>query len=344
MKIVNLFSRLALPTVLAAATVSSAGTASAAGLSVQDAFTLFNGISQGNFKSNQEVEGRLYVGGSLSGSNIQVGFTPVVPSSYDDLIVNGSTTIGTINMQDGSDMTVRGNVDSNVNMNGSPAGTATIGGTQSAGKSFNTGTKLENQSGVAGFDARFPEIDFGRFTDESSYLATLAGVAPDLSDNNNKKFVAGTPDADGLFVMTTTIAALNGGGITVDAGSATTFVINVSGTSGTVSANVLGGSASASKVIWNFHEATAISVNSAIIGSVLAPLADMSGFQGSTEGSVIAKSIDLSNGELHNRGFTGTVPTAMPAPPAVPLPAALPLLAGGLMAFGGLRALRKRPS
>lgn len=241
-------------------------------------------------------------------------------------------------------MTVRGNVDSDVNMNGSPAGTASIGGTQSAGKSFNAGTKLENQSGVAGFDARFPEIDFGRFTDVSSYLATLAGVAPDLSDNNNKKFVAGTPNSDGLFVMTTTIAALNGGGIPADAGSATTCVIKVSGTSGTVSANVLGGSASALTVIWNFYEATAISVKSAIIGSVLAPLADMSGFQGSTEGSVIAKSIDLSNGELHNRGFTGALPTATPAPPAVPLPVALPLLAGGLMAFGGLRALPKRPS
>lgn len=97
-KIVNYLGRLALPTVLAAAALSPAGTASAAGLSVQDAFTLFKGISQGNFNSNQEVEGRLYVGGSLSGSTIQVGFTLVVPSSYDDLIVNGSTSIGTINM------------------------------------------------------------------------------------------------------------------------------------------------------------------------------------------------------------------------------------------------------
>ncbi|OSP56717.1 hypothetical protein BV911_01845 [Pseudoruegeria sp. SK021] len=312
-------------------------------MSVQHALMQFNGVTESNFNSNQEVEGRLYVGGDLTGSTLQVGITPPVSSSYDALVVNGQSSIGTINVLNGNDITVRGAVNSNVNMNGN--GEAHIGGTQAAGKHFNGGTKLENQSATdPAFDARFPSIDFATFIDEANYLSTLSGVAPNLSDHNNKKFVAGTPDSSGLFVFNTTAAALSGGGLTLTPGAATTMLINVSGVSVTVAGNVLGGFAGAPNILWNFYEATTIAVNTKIVGSVLAPLAHMSGFSGSTEGSVIAKSINLSNGELHSQPFAGIVPTAKPLPapvPTVPLPAALPLLLGGLAAISGLRLRRK---
>jgi choice-of-anchor A domain-containing protein len=137
------------------------------------------------------------------------------------------------------------------------------------------------------------------------------------------------------------LSDLISGGYTIDANGADTILINVSGVSSVFGLNALEGVSSvAEKVIWNFYEATSITVNSAIIGSILAPLAHLSGFGGSTEGSVIAKTIALSDGELHSRPFTGTLPTETILPSTVPLPFGLPLLLTGLGALAFLRGRR----
>lgn len=321
--------------------LGAAAPALAAPMTVQEAFYTFNGVTEGDFNSSQEVEGRLYVGGNLTGGTIQVGFKNVTPSPLDELIVQGSTTIGTINMQNGSDMTVGGNVTGNVNMNAGSQGnqTARIGGTQTSG-TFNIGTKLQNQA-VAdpNFADRFPEIDFAAFVDESNYLAGLAGTQLVFSDPNNKSILGSSTPAS-LSVFNVDISALNGGTFFIDNRQSETLLINVSGTSGTFAGNV-NQKFAAEHVIWNFYEAENIQVDTAIVGSVLAPLAKMSGFSGSTEGSVIAKEINLTNGELHSRPFAGNVPypAPPPAPSAVPLPAGLPLLLAGL---GAMAVLRRR--
>lgn len=338
--------KLIVRTCAAVAAVSSslafATAGHAASLSASELLSLFNGVTQGDMTSNQEVEGRLYVGGNLSGNSLQVGFKDVAPSALDELIVVGNSTINTINAQNGSDVTIGGSAVGTLNLNGGSQGTRTARiGTTFSGTS-NMGTTLVNQAASdANFADRFPEIDFAALQDESEFFATLTGAAVNTSDPNNKKII-GAPDASGLSVFTTSLSDLASGGYSIDTNGADTILINVSGVTGTFGMNALGSTGTfAENVIWNFYQATSINVNSAIIGSVLAPLAKLSGFNGSTEGSVIAREINLSNGELHSRAFIGTLPTesVAPPPPAVPLPAALPLLLAGL---GGLVALRRR--
>ncbi|PWR02233.1 hypothetical protein DKT77_13175 [Meridianimarinicoccus roseus] len=330
-------------TAATALTIAFSAPASAAPLSAAEVLSLFNGVTAGDMSSSQEVEGRLYVGGNLTGNTLQVGFKDVTPSDLDELIVVGDSTIGTINAQNGSDVTIGGNASGTVELNGGSQGTRTarIGGSFTG--NANQGTVLDGQqANDPNFAARFPEIDFAALEADSAFFATLTGTVFDTSDFNNKKIV-GAPDADGLSVHNATLADLAGGGYSIDLNGATTVLINVAGTVGSFGMNALGGTgAVAENVIWNFFEATSINVGTAIIGSVLAPLADMTGFGGSTEGSVIARSITLSNGELHSRTFEGTVPTrsAPPPPPStIPLPAGLPLLLAGL---GGLAILRRR--
>ncbi len=326
---------------ITAAAIAFAPAAHAAPLSAIEVLTLFNAATAGNLVSNQEIEGRAYVGGNLTGNTLQVGFKDVTPSDFDELIVAGSSSIGTINAQNGSDVTIGGAAVGTIELNNGSQGTRTarIGGAFAG--NANQGTTLSNQS-VAdpNWADRFPDIDFDVLKAESAFFATLTGAAFDTSDFNNKKII-GAPDANGLSVHTAALADLAGGGYSFDLNGATTVLINVSGATGSFGMNALGGTfALAESVIWNFHEATSIAVNTAIIGSVLAPHADMSGFGGSTEGSVIAKSINLTNGELHSRTFTGTLPSqGVPPTTPIPLPAGLPLLLAGL---GGLALLRRR--
>lgn len=327
-----------------AALMLGGGAAVSAPLTVEETFRPFNAVTAGDFRSSQEVEGRLYVGGNLTGNTIQVGFNGVAPSPLDEAIVRGSTTIGTINMQNGSDLTVGGNVASNVNMNGGSQGTRTarIGGTQTSG-TFNTGTKLVNQSASdPAFAARFPEIDFARFADESDYLAALPGTALSFSDQN-RKTINGAATATPLTVFSVTMSQLAGGTWFIDSKLSGTIVINVSGTTGGFSGNVNNAQSNpaAARIVWNFYQATNLDIGTAIIGAILAPRAHLTNFAGSTEGSVIAKSIDLSNGEIHGRGFLGELPEAAPVS-EVPLPATLPLLAGALAGVVVLRSRLRR--
>lgn len=314
--------------------------AQAAPMSAAEILGLFNGVTQGDFISSQEVEGRLYVGGNLTGGTLQVGFKDVPASPLDELIVEGNSNIGTINAQNGSDVTIGGAATGTIELNGGTQGTRTarIGG--AFGGLANQGTVLSNQAVMdPNFADRFPDIDFSALKAEADFFATLTGTAFDTSDFNNKKII-GAPDDSGLSVHSASLADLSGGSYSIDLNSATTVLINVSGTTGSFGMNLLGGTfATAENVIWNFYEATSITVDTAIVGSILAPLADMSGFGGSTEGSVIARSINLSNGELHSRAFEGELPTASNPTTPVPVPAALPLLLAGL---GGLAILRQR--
>ena len=63
----------------------------------------------------------------------------------------------------------------------------------------------------------------------------------------------------------------------------------------------------AAKVIWNYFEASSLQMNSFIERVVLAPLATVSGFTGST---MIAQTVSLTNRELHQQSLDGSVPKA----------------------------------
>ena len=256
-------------------------------LPVQATLGTFNLVSE-QFDGRQEVEGRTFIGSTVENITGQFGFAPAQDgASFAELYVDGDLRSSTINLTPGDEVRISGTqLQSNVN----------------------NGVLVENATDL-------PQFDFGYFRSYSAFLATLTGEAPGLQDQNNKRF-GGTPNAvtgeaefgPNTRIVTTSMQALQTGGYTIDVSQSDTVIINVSGTSGTFQMNPLGGTPSAENVLWNFHEATSINVNAVIMGHVLAPNAVMTGFAGSSEGSVIAREVQLTNGELHQRAWNGQLP------------------------------------
>lgn len=291
---------------LAATLGTTAGAATASTLNLQDTLGTFNLVAN-NYTGNQEVEGRTWIGNDLTNTTGQFGFVrPTDNQGFAALTVQGDVVNSTINLTTGARADVTGSaINSRVN----------------------NGTLVEGATDTV-------EFDFQDLRAASAELAALDGAAPDLSDNNNKVF-------GGADILSVTLAELSSGGYSFDFTDSAFLIINVSGTTGRFGMNPLGNTRNeAPNVLWNFFEATDVSVNSVIAGHVLAPNATLSGFSGSSEGTVIADSIFLTNGELHQQAWTGTIPLAAQAPATVPLPAGLPLLLAGLGAMGILRARR----
>ncbi|MEM1088498.1 MAG: collagen-binding domain-containing protein, partial [Pseudomonadota bacterium] len=265
--------------------VASAG---ASGPDLESTLETFNLVTQ-TFFGRQEVEGRTFIASTIQNVTGQFGFNPASDGEpLAELYVNGDLLNSTINL--------------------TPGDLAKISGSQS-NSNVNNGTLEEGATDL-------PEFDFQTFRDQSAFLASLTGEPADLSNQNNKRF-GGAPNAvesEATFgpntrIVTATLQDLQTGGYSIDLSQADTVIINVSGTSGNFQMNPLGGTGFAENVIWNFFEATSIDVNSVIVGHVLAPYARMSGFAGSSEGTVIADDVQLTNGELHQRAWLGQVPS-----------------------------------
>ena len=324
----------------AAMLVAMAAPSFAATLTLQDTLGTFNGVTEGFF-SQQEVEGRLIVTGDVIGSTAQVGFVDAGDGAdLDALYVFGTVSNSTFNLNNGVNGTVAGFnddgnsiINSTFSLNGD--GTLTLAGTRSGGN-FNTGTLIENA-----LNLDLPVVDFDSYRDESAALAALATETLTFSDPNNRVF-GGTPDAEGLAVVTVDIADLASGGFSFDMTGTETLVINVTGETGRFGLNALGNARSqAENVIWNFVDATEVDINTAVIGHIVAPNARLNGFNGSTEGSVIASFINLTGGELHQIDFEGDLNLELDTDlTPVPLPATLPLMLAGLLGFGAMRRLR----
>ncbi|MEO0829655.1 MAG: collagen-binding domain-containing protein [Pseudomonadota bacterium] len=325
----------------AALVVFTGAAGQAATLSVEELLSQYNGITSGDYFSQQEVEGRLYVGGNLTGSTIQTGFKQPLPAGAEEnVVVVGDATIGAITGS--GKILIGGNSSSNIEQSGGTLETR-VGGTFTGRDNF--GTVTDELAGDADFQASFPQIDFDAVRDYSIYLSGLTGETLTFSDPNIKAFnvlnnavqAEGINwDASSVTVLHTSLADISSGTFLTNIGAGETMIINVSGTSGTFGLNPTGSADVSQRILWNFYEAEDVEITRAIYGSVLAPLAELSNFSGSTEGSVLAASIRQTNGELHLQSFAGDIPDA---PAGVPVPAGLPLLLTGL---GGIWLLRRR--
>ena len=286
-----------------AAMVLTATPAFAETLTLEDTLGTFNLVTN-SYSGNQEVEGRTYIGSTVTGVTGQFGFAaPNDGSGYAALTIDGDAVNSTFNQSVGSETLVSGSlVNSTVNN-----GSVTQGATN------------------------LPVFDFSILQAESLTMRDLDQTTQaNLSDYNNKVF-------GGSSVVNVDIADLSGGGFSFDFSHGGPIIINVSGEIGSFGMNALGLSkADAARVIWNFYEATEITVNTAIFGHVLATNAAMYGFSGSTEGTVIADAVYLTNGELHQIGWADDLPYNTIDP--VPLPAGGVLLLSG----PGVAALLRR--
>ena len=263
--------------------------AGASDFDVEATLSTFNLVTN-QYSGNQEVEGRTYIGSTVQGVTGQFGYDPAQDGAdFAELYIDGNLQNATINLTPGDEARISGTA-SNANVN--------------------NGTLVENATDL-------PAFDFQVFRDQSAFLASLTGEPADLSDQNNKRLggAANAIASEALFgpntrIVEVTLQDLQTGGYSVDLSQVDTVIINVSGTSGTFQMNPLGGTGFAGNVLWNFYEATNINVNAVIAGHVLAPYARMTGFAGSSEGTVIADEVQLTNGELHQQPWLGQVPAS----------------------------------
>lgn len=345
----------------AAALLCSLGAqAGFAPLTGQQVLQQFNLVVLGDATTNAHVHGRAYVGGNLSGSSlVDVAMdAPLPPSNYAALTVmghasgakvlnNNPTTVAGVyvggNLSNSSinngGGVVRGNA-TNSSFNGT--GSVFVGGSNKSGSNFNSGQAASVETttwGEKAADAAASTQMADVMNGLSDQLATLAGNSSVVRNGNKAVFTA-APDADGVAVFTLNgdfgASILGAGEFDFNLGSATTLIFNSDLSSISISANFLGGSATgllAHAAVWNFHEASSVTIDRNFGGTVLATGASFNHNQ-DIDGSVVVASYTQTGAkQIHLHSFTGQLP-----PPgethSVPEPstALLALLSLGLAA------------
>ena len=119
------------------------------------------------------------------------------------------------------------------------------------------------------------------------------------------------PGANGIAVIDATAAQIAAiPSFSINLNGASSLIINVSGSSVTNSANDESGTTDAGNIIWNFYNATTVSLGTQIGGTVLAPGATVSNAN-QIDGALVAKTFN-GGGELHDYPFVGNLPPSGP--------------------------------
>jgi choice-of-anchor A domain-containing protein len=298
---------------LALGTTSMAGQARAGALSASDILGQFNAVVTNDFTSSSDVEGRLVVGGNMTGgATFYNNPFPIIKSDYGAVNVYGSVAPG------------------NYNVNNS--GNVNVAGTNSGRFNLNGGTYSSSIPGGGSFDSSFGAT----LSTLSTQLGGMSAnnVLPTTTDMNNVQITAKNVDSSGIAVFKITAAQLSQyASFNVNLGSAKTVVFDVMGnynqqanfqnfTDRTVD----------SHVIWNFTDATSVSLQG-FGGTVLAGSATVTN-SSPINGSLYALNYS-GNGELHNRAFAGVLADPAPLPP-------LGSSLGGLLVIAGFVSLRMK--
>lgn len=273
--------------VAALALQSAAASAGVLDLGVAGKFNVF---VFGDFtSSNSDVEGAVAVGGSLNVSSYSINEL--------NKAVAGNALVVANNLSYSNGSVKNGNID--------------VGGTATT-SSF-------------GFTGMYTDNDPINFANERTYLQNLStslngltntGIATynfsglQLTASNNTD--AQVFDIDGSLFNSRNNTTFSG------FSSGQTIILNISGNGLTFNGGT-GTNFSGYNVIYNFYQATSVSTGSGATGTILAPLANITGGSTAINGNVIANSWNTNtqvnvNGMFKPTEVTGLVVTPVPEP------------------------------
>ena len=278
--------------------------AQSAPLTALETLQQFNLITSGDVQSYSHVDGRSFIGGSLTGGDFMLRGSGVPASAHAGLTVVGNAHNIRVN---GGGVAVGGNLSAgNINQ-----GAAYVGG-NAQHSNFNGGPAYIGgevvSSNLNGGRTDTPPFALPSAFDPSSVMRDLAGQLSRLDDTggridltHGKATFHASAATNGVAVFdlgsNSTLFSLNE--FAFDLGDADLVIFNVGGAEFDFGINFLGGSAHsiAQRVIWNFYEADAIRIEREFGGTVLAPFAHLTHFN-NIEGSVAVHSL-LQYGEIH---------------------------------------------
>lgn len=272
-------------------------------------------IGNGSGKSyTQDSKYRsLTVGGNAT--NVQVN-NGIGLSSITAVVGGNATGVQMNNGNATAVLEVAGNVNAQ-NFNPNSKKTirygGTISGNQTQDKPYEIHDTTLKAGGAADLKAAITTATNNYVSELTTLSQVLGALTPtttlNISNLNAIQFTTPTSTDGGYVVADLTSAqakALASGTFILPTfASSNTLIINVEGAASfTFGANETGnGSAVQQNIIWNFTDATSVTVNTAVYGSILAPKATIGG-NSPINGSVVAK-VFQSNGEVHLGTFNG---------------------------------------
>lgn len=327
---------------------------------------VLNNATIDNTNWQGHIDGRTWIGGSLTGYGLGryngpvVGMHPqdVTASNYAALTVMGTgvasgayavnnvqvTDKGAVVYGNTKDLTINGGhsyvdgstTSTDFNGNYSYYVTGNLGSGNHGGTHVTTlaGSVQEGTSLAAG-STNFGSVLGGL----STQLKSLASTSTVNIVGEQAYFNVVAQNGVAVFDLTTIDTQLFSSSVKrfsfTGLDSATSVIFNTDITSATIADDFLGGAANnyGNKMLWNFYNATSLTVNNQFGGSILATKAALSNYQ-NIEGGVFVSTLD-QHGEIHAKAYTGVIPTtAVPEPETYAM-----LLAGlGLMGFMARRS------
>lgn len=308
-------------------------------------FNLF--VFGNNTQSGSDSQGRVAVGGNALFGSFTVASS--MGNNTDNLIVGGNLTNTYTTFHGGvlvgGDLTwktptILGRVAVNGNANftdwGSVNGPVNVVGSYSAPNYF----PPNQNTGVNPFPFDFNDVE-SYLVSQAAYLATLpSNGSVSIAPSSGAITLTANNPSDSYVSFNLTAAEMadaSGGGLTINAPAGSTVVVNVTGpVSSMVSFGISLNGVDKQHVLYNFHDATNLTLNQiGVMGSILAPLADVNFAGGAIDGTIIANNL-TGPGESHLFLFKGDLPLQ-----PIPEPATVVLGCFGIATLLGLRYRRR---
>ncbi len=170
----------------------------------------------------------------------------------------------------------------------------------------------------------------------------VVGAPTPAGGNPSWLVLAGTSQTLNVFTVTAAQFASTNNPLDIEVPTGSTVIINVEGANVTLGAGIYvngqqegDGNNDDADILFNFADASTVSIDGQLDGAVLAPFAIFTS-DSQVGGTIIAAQIGQT-GEVHNLEFEGT----LPAQDEIPEPGTLSLMGIGLLFMGGL-SLRRR--